>query len=279
MATHWKTVRLIAALVIGMIALASSHSPAQPDERAPTKAELTQLPEKPVLKLAAMKPWRVVSVADGDTITLSRDEETLRVRLVGVDAPESVDPRQPAEFYGVESSRFLRNLLLEEDVFLVESTPGKRDQNGRALGDVFRAPDGLWVNPELVRQGYAKVYEGEATPSINALSKLEAKAKASERGMWNPKERRDWEAARKEPARTPAAAPTAPVVPARPTTAPLVEPQPAQPQQAAITVYVTRSGSKYHRSSCSSLSKSKIPMDLDAAKARYGPCSRCNPPG
>jgi len=46
----------------------------------------------------------------------------------------------------------------------------------------------------------------------------------------------------------------------------------------SVTVYVTKSGTKYHRAGCSSLSKSKIPISLTDAKARYSPCSRCNPP-
>ena len=46
----------------------------------------------------------------------------------------------------------------------------------------------------------------------------------------------------------------------------------------SVMVYVTRTGTKYHRGSCSYLSKSKIPMKLSEAKKRYGPCSRCNPP-
>lgn len=45
-----------------------------------------------------------------------------------------------------------------------------------------------------------------------------------------------------------------------------------------VTVYVTKSGAKYHRSSCQFLSKSKISISLAAAKARYGPCSVCKPP-
>jgi hypothetical protein len=44
------------------------------------------------------------------------------------------------------------------------------------------------------------------------------------------------------------------------------------------TVYVTRTGAKYHRASCSSLRSSSIPMKLSEAAVRYGPCSRCSPP-
>ena len=59
-------------------------------------------------------------------------------------------------------------------------------------------------------------------------------------------------------------------------------PQPA-PQQSAqtkeITVYITRTGKKYHRAGCSYLRSSSIPISLKEAKARgYTPCSRCRPP-
>lgn len=46
----------------------------------------------------------------------------------------------------------------------------------------------------------------------------------------------------------------------------------------STTVYVTKSGTKYHKAGCSSLSRSAIPMRLDEAATRYGPCSRCRPP-
>ena len=45
-----------------------------------------------------------------------------------------------------------------------------------------------------------------------------------------------------------------------------------------VVVYVTRTGKKYHRESCSYLRKSKIPMSLSKARGQYGPCSRCRPP-
>jgi hypothetical protein len=49
-------------------------------------------------------------------------------------------------------------------------------------------------------------------------------------------------------------------------------------ERAETTVYVTRTGSKYHRAGCRYLSKSMIPITLSDAKAKYSPCSVCNPP-
>ncbi|HCF71894.1 MAG TPA: hypothetical protein DER33_09995 [Syntrophomonas sp.] len=53
---------------------------------------------------------------------------------------------------------------------------------------------------------------------------------------------------------------------------------PAQTNKQEVTVYVTRTGEKYHRDGCRYLAKSRIPMSLSAAKRSYGPCSVCDPP-
>jgi hypothetical protein len=52
----------------------------------------------------------------------------------------------------------------------------------------------------------------------------------------------------------------------------------AQPKAASETVYVTKTGEKYHRESCRHLAKSKISISLDDAKKRYTACSVCRPP-
>jgi hypothetical protein len=51
-----------------------------------------------------------------------------------------------------------------------------------------------------------------------------------------------------------------------------------QPKPEEIIVYVTKTGSKYHRANCRYLGKSKIPITLKEAKKKYGPCSVCKPP-
>lgn len=68
--------------------------------------------------------------------------------------------------------------------------------------------------------------------------------------------------------------------PQTPTQPPTVTPAPpAQTQKNEVTVYVTKTGAKYHRAGCQYLSKSKISMSLSEAKdSGYGPCSKCNPP-
>jgi competence protein ComEC len=53
---------------------------------------------------------------------------------------------------------------------------------------------------------------------------------------------------------------------------------PAPTEKNEVTVYITDSGSKYHRDGCQYLKKSKTPISLEDAKKSYGPCSKCNPP-
>ena len=67
----------------------------------------------------------------------------------------------------------------------------------------------------------------------------------------------------------------------QPDTAPLAAPggsAPGNDDTQGVMVYVTRTGKKYHRASCSYLSKSKIPISLSEARGQYGSCSRCRPP-
>lgn len=77
-----------------------------------------------------------------------------------------------------------------------------------------------------------------------------------------------------------APAPTPVVAPApTPAAPPVATPAPAPKQTPqAVTVYITKTGAKYHRDGCRYLSKSKIPISLSDAKSGYGPCSVCNPP-
>ena len=64
--------------------------------------------------LSGVKAYPVVRVVDGDTMVLAAAEKEIRVRLIGVDTPETVHPSRPVEAYGKEASAFLANLLLGE---------------------------------------------------------------------------------------------------------------------------------------------------------------------
>lgn len=103
--------------------------------------------------------YPVAGVVDGDTITVQDDGKAVTVRLIGVDTPETIHPTKPVEPYGKEASVFLSNLLRGETVYLVDDpNRDKIDRYARRLAYVYRAPDGLFVNAEIVRQGYGSAY-------------------------------------------------------------------------------------------------------------------------
>ena len=96
---------------------------------------------------------RVERVVDGDTFIAVRRGERLRVRLIGVDAPESVKPGAPVECWGPESSRLLHRLLPVDSVVTGRHQDGgKHDIYGRDLWDVW-LPDGRFLQAVLGAQG------------------------------------------------------------------------------------------------------------------------------
>jgi micrococcal nuclease len=98
----------------------------------------------------------VVRVVDGDTIVArSASGATERVRLIGVDTPESVKPGTPVQCFALKASAHTKHLLTGKAVRLVGDAEA-RDRYGRLLAYVYREPDGLFVNADLVRRGYAQ---------------------------------------------------------------------------------------------------------------------------
>lgn len=128
-------------------------------------------------------------VVDGDTIVVAlaapQEAMTLRVRLLAVDTPETVHPTKPVEPYGPEASAYLHNLLDGECVFLKHDPKSKvMDRWGRYLAQVYRAPDGLWVNLELVRQGYGRTTPEYPSSYIELFQTYELRAKLAHKGLW-----------------------------------------------------------------------------------------------
>lgn len=85
-------------------------------------------------------------------------------------------------------------------------------------------------------------------------------------------------AASSTPAEEPAAEETEPAAVAAEDPEPVIADTPEDDGDSEIIVYVTNTGKKYHRASCSSLKKSKIEITLENAKRNYEPCEKCNPP-
>ncbi len=133
----------------------------------------------PAEKQKARAEFPVVRVIDGDTLVVLMDARDVTVRLVGVAAPERTEP------YGHEAATFLTNLLKGESVQLeYEGGVPHLDRFGRTLGYVYRQPDGLAVNLEVVRQGYGSVYDEKHFSQEPVFRRYERRARSVKKGLW-----------------------------------------------------------------------------------------------
>lgn len=124
-------------------------------------------------------------VIDGDTVELTIGPVTERVRLLGIDAPESVSPRVPVQCFGPEASQALAQLLPVGTEVAISRDPEARDHYGRLLLYLHRADDGLFVNQWLVAEGLATAvsYDPNTTHQV-ALARAERAATTEGRGLW-----------------------------------------------------------------------------------------------
>lgn len=128
---------------------------------------------------------RVVRVVDGDTIVVALGGRQERVRYIGVDTPETVKPQTPVQCFGKAASAANRRLVAGRRVRLVADVEA-RDRYGRLLAYVYREPDGLFVNAELVRRGFATV--ATFPPNVRHAARLRAlaaQARRAGRGLWS----------------------------------------------------------------------------------------------
>ena len=128
---------------------------------------------------------KVDRVVDGDTFIAVRAGQRLRVRLIGVDSPETVRPGYPVECWGPEASRLLtRTLPVGSRVRAAYQSGGRQDQYGRELWDVW-LPDGTFVQAKLVRRGAAEaVAYPPQTDHADRLDQIESRARSNGVGLW-----------------------------------------------------------------------------------------------
>ncbi len=127
----------------------------------------------------------VTRVVDGDTLVVDIAGQVERVRLIGVDTPETVHPNKPVEYFGKEASAFTKRMVEGETVRL-ESDPQNpnRDRYNRLLRYVY-LPDGTCLNAEIIRQGYGFAYVKYAFSRMEEYRLLERAARKEGRGLWH----------------------------------------------------------------------------------------------
>ncbi len=124
----------------------------------------------------------VRKVVDGDTIEVTGGE---RVRLIGIDTPETKAPDRPVGCFGAEASRFTAGVIPPGTTVRLVGDAEQRDQYGRLLAYVYRGSDGLFVNAELLRRGYAQLLT--IPPNIahaDEFAAIAGAARTGSQGLW-----------------------------------------------------------------------------------------------
>ncbi len=131
----------------------------------------------------------VVSVADGDTIRLRIRWKNETARLIGLDTPETRDPRRPVECFCREASKQTTKLLKGEKVRISDDPrQDTRDRYGRLLLYVWLPGKDVSVNQQLIRQGYAVEYTYEEPYFYQKqFRKAEQAARRERAGLWSPR--------------------------------------------------------------------------------------------
>jgi micrococcal nuclease len=141
----------------------------------------SNLPSDPTLVESPQQTLPVVTrVIDGDTLVV---EGVGTVRLIGVDTPETVDPRRPVGYFGKEASEFTKQLATGKRVRL-EFDQDRTDRYGRTLAYVYLQPENLLLNAEIIRQGYGFAYIRFPFRMMEQFRAFEREAREAGRGLW-----------------------------------------------------------------------------------------------
>lgn len=183
----WDVGRGIAPRVLPSVA----HSGVQPEqsEKLPhASVQVESIPDG--------RPIIITRAIDGDTVDVEftdalKDNDRVRVRLIGVNTPESVDSRKPVQCFGKEASAHTAELVagitIEHPATLVmDASQGEYDKYQRRLAYIY-LPDGTMLNERIIADGYGFEYTYR-TPYAHQVrfKTAEKDAKSSHRGLWAP---------------------------------------------------------------------------------------------
>jgi endonuclease YncB( thermonuclease family) len=128
--------------------------------------------------------YRVLTFADGDTIEVDMNGKTERIRFIGVDTPETQDPRVSVQCFGKVASEFTKTLIGTNPVRLeADPTNTNRDRYERLLRYVY-LPDGRLVNAEIIKQGYGFAYTLFPFQKLEEFRGYEKNAREQSLGLW-----------------------------------------------------------------------------------------------
>ena len=162
-----QTVKLLIALFAGLISLVA--------------AKFTESPQRPYIEPGY---YKVTQFIDGDTIEVDMNGKLEKVRFIGVDTPETHDPRKPVQCFGQAAADFTKKMIGSSSVRL-ETDPinTNRDRYQRLLRYIY-LPDGRLVNAEIIKEGYGFAYLSFPFTKLDEFRNLENQSREQGKGLW-----------------------------------------------------------------------------------------------
>lgn len=182
------TIRRVGLVVLAAVVLAGiyagDHAGLFGTKPAPVTPDYTRYNER---------TFRVVYIVDGDTLDIDApdsDRGTTRIRLWGVDTPETRNPRKSVQHFGPEASAYTRHQCQGQRVRLSLVRGKTRCKYGRLLAYVI-LPDGTMLNRDLVRLGYGYADPRYDHPLKREFLALQNEARKARLGLWKDARQKD----------------------------------------------------------------------------------------
>lgn len=129
--------------------------------------------------------YRVVRFDDGDTIVVDMEGKEEKIRFIGVDTPETQDPRKPVQCFGKAASAYTKKIIGTQNVRLeADPTNTNRDRYQRLLRYVYLA-DGTLVNKKIIEDGYGFALTAFPFTKLEEFRMTQVSARESNRGLWS----------------------------------------------------------------------------------------------
>lgn len=179
---------IVLAIILGLILIVSTVTKDKNHQNSRQNVLENQIQgskseaiQKPSLSMVDVRQTvKVIRVIDGDTIEIEGGQ---KVRYIGIDTPETVDPRKPVQCFGIEASNKNKELVEGKTVGL-EKDVSETDKYDRFLRYIYVG--NIFVNDFLVRQGYA--HSSTYPPDVkyqDQLTQAEQEARENSRGLWS----------------------------------------------------------------------------------------------
>ena len=202
---YWRITALVGGVLFGLVMLVSvlTAPPPTPKPSTPITIIITAtniatapaasvVPTAPVDNTQSTMPVnavaaKVIRVVDGDTIHVSLNNKDITIRMIGIDTPETVDPRKPVQCFGKEASNHAHQLLDGTIVYLEQDiSQGDYDKYNRLLSYIWM-PDGRLFNQVMITEGYAFEYTYHLPYKYQSQFKdAQRNAQSLQLGLWAP---------------------------------------------------------------------------------------------